>query len=125
MLINNGDDTFIGGPLDVLCILHNVKKGTYHASFFEEKPMPGPVPDWKDVTVVRLKSKFSHTEGAPTLEGALKHLDDLATTIEVPPENIWREPRPWDGEIGIVWIANNWRVSKEPVVLAGVSVVVH
>lgn len=122
MLINNGDGTFTAGPLDVLCILHNVKKGRFHAAFFEESPFPGPVPDVDDVKVVRLKSKAHHTEGAETLEGALEHLDDLAAQIQVPPENIWRKPRKWDGQIGIVWITDNWRVSGEPPVFAEIAV---
>jgi len=113
MLIDNGNGTFIGGPLDVLCVLHNVKANTYHVAFFEEKPMPGPVPDWKEVTAVRLKSRLHHTTGSPTLKEAMEHLDDLASKIEVPPENVWRDVRPWDGEIGVVWITNNWRVTGE------------
>jgi len=113
MLIANGDGTYIGGPLDVWCILHNVKEGTYHAAFFEEKPMPGPVPDWQDVKVVRLKSKMHHTEGVPTLEEALAQLDEVVPKVEVHPENVWRDPKPWDGEIGIVWAVPNWRIAQD------------
>lgn len=109
MLIENGDGTYTGGPLDVWCIMHNVEADTYHAAFFEEKPMPGPRPSVEDTKIVRLKSKMHHTEGAPTLEGALKYLDEMTAKVQVPPENIWREPKDWDGEIGIVWVFPNWR----------------
>lgn len=108
MLINNGDGTHTGGPLDILCILHDVERDRFHAAFAEEMPMPGSVPAVGDMPLVRLKSKMHHTAGAPALEEALVHLDDLAGKIHVPPENVWRDPRPWDGE-PFVTIVANWR----------------
>jgi len=112
MLISNGPDgTFTTGHLDVLLILHHVEAGTYHAAFFEEAPPPGPVQDVGDVAIVRLRSKLHHTTGASTLEGAKAHLDEVAVKICVPPENLWREkpPYPWDGQLGITVIVDNWR----------------
>lgn len=100
---------FIGGPLDVLCILHNINTGRYHAAFFEESPLPGPVPDIKNTKIVRLKSKMHHTEGSDTLEGALEHLKKLSEQIEVSEENIWKEPQDWNGDLGIVWLKDNWK----------------
>jgi len=113
MLINNGDGTYTGGPLDIWCILHNVEAGTYHAAFFEEDPMPGPIePDFRKVKPVRLRSKMHHTTGADSLEGAQAHLDEMVAKVQVPEQNVWRdEPMPWDGEIGITFIADNWRVA--------------
>lgn len=114
MLINNGDGTHTGGPLDVWCILHNATQGadTYHPAFFEEKPMPGPRPSVQDTKVVRLKSKMHHTEGFPTLEKALVQLDELAAKFRVPNENVWREPVEWDGHEGLVWLRENWRKNE-------------
>jgi hypothetical protein len=113
MLVKNGDGTFTGGHLDVWCILHDENTGRYHAAFFEEKPMPGPQPELKDIKIVRLKSKMHHTEGAEDLDGANKHLDEFAAKIKVPDENIQRDPIPWDGIIGIVRVVENWRLEPE------------
>lgn len=110
MMVNNGNGTFTAGPLDVLLILHDVGNDTYHPAFFEEAPMPGPVPDYWEVSVVRLKSKMHHTEGAKTLEEAQKLFDELAEKIELPEENRWRDKaRDWDGQLGIVFVEQNWR----------------
>lgn len=109
MLLSNNDGTYTAGPLDVLCILHDTTTGRYHAAFFEEAPFPGPRPEVFEGRAVRLKSKMHHTTGAASLAGAQAHLDDMAKMIAVPPENLWLEPKPWDGEIGIVWMVPNWR----------------
>src|SRR3990170_2995396 len=114
MLINNGDGTHTGGALDVLLILHDVTKNRYHAAFFTEAPMPGPIKDVEDVRAVRLQSRMHHTVGSDTLEGAIKHLNELATKILLPPENVWREPHEWDGELGVVLIVGNWRRQSAP-----------
>ena len=112
MLLKQGDGTYTGGPLDVLCILHDVQRDTYHAAFFEEKPFPGEVPAVGDTSIVRLKSKMHHTGGSPDLEGAKEHLRELSDQIEVPPENIWKDPLTWDGEVGIVLVVPNWRSAE-------------
>ena len=113
MLFRNDDGTYTGGPLDVLCILHDVVRGTYHPAFFEEAPFPGPHQDVQNMKIVRLKSRMHHTTGSSDLPGALVQLDEMITKIEVPSENIWREPRPWDGSQGIVWVEPNWRLSTD------------
>ena len=111
MLISNADGTYTAGALDVLMILHHVVAGTYHAAFFKEAPLPGPVREIGEVKIVRLRSKMHHTSGAPTLEGAQVHLDELAGKIHVPPENVWRDkpPYPWDGRHDVTLIVDNWR----------------
>jgi len=109
MMIQNEDGTCTGGPLDVLCVLHDTANGTFHAAFFEEKPLPGPVKSVEETDAVRLKSKMHHTDGNPTKEEALGVLADLSTKIKIPPENIWTDPIPWDGTVGIVWLIPNWR----------------
>ena len=110
MMIANGDGTYIGGPLDVLMILHHMSANTFHAAFFEEAPMPGPVEDVKDVRTVRLRSKMHHTIGASTLDEARAHLAEIAQKIQVADSNIWRDhsPYPWNGELGIVVFVENW-----------------
>jgi hypothetical protein len=112
MLIDNGNGTFEAGELDVLCILHDENTGKYHAAFFEEHPMPGEIKPIEETNLVRLLSKMHHTEGSTTLEGAIKHLNDLATMINVPKENIWRDPMEWNGEKGITIFKKNWRMKK-------------
>ena len=112
MMLSNPDGTFMGGPLDVLCILHDVNTGRYHPAFFEEAPFPGPVADVRATTIVRLKSKMHHTGGFATLAEAVDNLDnDLSVKLKVPPTNVWRAPRDWDGELGIVWLEPNWLLS--------------
>lgn len=109
MLISKGDGSFMTGPFDVLCILHNRETGRYHPAFFEDHPFPGPQPvRIEDVKVVRLMSKMHHTEGASTFEGALRQLADLKHQIDVPVTNIWLRPKPWDGNTGLVWVVENW-----------------
>lgn len=108
MLIEQPDGTYHCGPLDVVCILHDVGKGRFHAAFFEEKPFPGPVPSVAETDIVRLKSKMHHTGGADTLEEALVHLQNLVDQLNCPEPNVWREPREWDGVLGIVWVVPNW-----------------
>lgn len=109
MMMNNGDETFIAGSLDVLCILHNVNTNRYHAAFFEEHPFPGEIKPVEETDIVRLKSKMHHTGGSDTLDGALEHLKELSEKIIVPEENIKKEPIDWDGEIGITFVWNNWK----------------
>lgn len=110
MLIANGDGTYTAGPLDVMFVLHDVAHGTYHAAFFEEAPMPGPIADATEVEVVRLRSKFHHTAGAPDLAGAQVHLDEMLTKITVPESNFWRDHVvAWDGELGVTLLEANWR----------------
>jgi hypothetical protein len=112
MLIDNGDGSYMTGPLDVLCILHDQTTGRFHPAFFEEAPFPGPRPDLEDLKVVRLKSKMHHTEGAATLEEAMPLLDELAGRIRVRTTNIWRDPRPWDGQLAVVWLLANWLLQE-------------
>jgi len=107
MLISKGNNTYQGGPLDVLCILHEMHTGRYHAAFFEESPLPGPVKSLHETDVVRLKSKMHHTEGSDTLAGAVVHLEELATQIHLPESNIWKEPIEWDGS-PVVMLRSNW-----------------
>lgn len=111
MLIQTGTKpSHTAGPLDVLCILHDTTVDRYHVAFFEEAPMPGPIGPVEALSAVRLKSRMHHTEGAPTLDGALEHLDTmLAEQIELPESNVCREPFPWDGSLGLVWLVPNWR----------------
>lgn len=111
MLIRHDDGTYTGGPLDLLCILHNRAEptGRYHPAFLEEAPFPGPVQEVSATKIVRLKSKMHHTDGYETLAEAIVGLDDLANKIRLVPENIWRDPIGWDGEQGIVWVIENWR----------------
>ena len=109
MLIRNDDGTFVAGALDVLLILHNTVTNTYHSALFIEAPMPGPRQPVESMPLVRLRSQMHHTVGAPDLEGARKHLDELAERISVPDGNKWTEPVEWDGELGITLIVSNWQ----------------
>lgn len=109
MLIQNGDDTFTGGPLDVLCLLHDVNTGRFHACFLEERPFPGPVVPVEQLGTVRLVSKMHHTGGAASYEEGLVHLGELSSRICVLPENITRDPVKWDGQLGFVLLVPNWR----------------
>jgi len=110
MLLDNGDGTFTGGPLDVLCILHGRTTGRFHVAFFEEKPFPGPAPPVGGTGPVRLKSKAHHTQGNASLAEALGELHEMSTKIQLPEENVWAETAmPWEGEVGIVWVVPDWR----------------
>jgi hypothetical protein len=115
MLIDKGDGTYTGGPLDALVILRNVATGRFHAAFLEERPMPGPVKPVDEVEVVRLASKMHHTAGADTVDGAREHLRDLALKIELPDGNVCEDPVDWDGRIAFAWPVRNWRAMGRPV----------
>lgn len=91
MLVDNGDGTYMAGPADVLLVMQDVSTGRFHASFWEESPMPGPVEPVEEAPLIRLKSRMHHTGGADTYEEALTHLKDLAEQIRVPDSNYWPE----------------------------------
>lgn len=55
--------------------------------------------------MIRLLSKMHHTEGSPTLAGALEHLDKLAADLHISEKNVIRKPIPWSGELGITLLA--------------------
>ena len=111
MLIPNEDRTYTGGPLDVILIYHNIDKGTFHPVFYEEYPMPGPVSDVKDETMVRLRSKMHHTVGFATLEEAQENVRaEMRLQISLPDANIAIERAlPWSGNLDDVWLVHNWR----------------
>jgi hypothetical protein len=107
MLFRNGDG-YLGGPLDVMLILHHQAAGTYHPAFFEFAPFPGTEGNC-DVDVVRLRSRMHQTVGVATFELALGLLEDLALKIQVPASNVWRtEAYSWDGTLGLTLCVNNW-----------------
>jgi len=107
MLLEQEDGRLLAGPLDMMCILHNVHNHRYHVAFFEEHPC-GSITDVEHTDVVRLRSKMHHTAGADTLEGALVHLAEMRQKITIDDKNVITTPIGWDGEIGITWIASNW-----------------
>lgn len=87
MLIPKEDGSYLGGPADVICIV-KVPAGTFHVSFWEECPMPGPVLPIEELEFIRIKSKMHHTQGAPTLEAAQSQLHEMRKKIELPDANI-------------------------------------
>lgn len=99
--------TIQGGPFDVLCILHNTNCRTYHATRLSEAPFPGRLKGVTEIEMVRLKRRENHP-GSPDLAVARGHLYEMSAHIEVPPENIWLEPKPWNGE-AVIWLVPNWR----------------
>ena len=114
MLIDNGDGTHTGGPLDMHLVLHDVTTDRFHPAFFEEHPMPGLVLPSEEVETIRLKSKMHHTEGFATKEEAIANMkDDLAQKIQLLPLNVVEEPVEWDGQVGIVLLATNPQRTKE------------
>ena len=104
MLIPHGEG-YMCGPYDAIVILHDVAKGTFHSTFFEEHPMPGPIKTPIEGDPLKLLSKTHHTEGSPNLEGALKHAEALAAQIGMKDGSVIKEPVPWNGELGIVLLA--------------------
>lgn len=98
---------YTAGPLDILCIL-KLPAGTFHCAFFEESPLPGPVLNVSETTIVRLKSKMHHTQGAETFEEAQAHLKDLSQYIEVPEANIIEDVAVEVEDAVNVWILDNW-----------------
>ncbi len=108
MLVETGEGTFVTGRLDVVLILHHVEADTYHVCCFTEAPFPGTGGVSGDM--VRLKSRAHHEQGAPTLAEAQVQLDALLQSVHFDEPNILREPaKPWDGELGLVMVVNNWR----------------
>ncbi len=114
MLIQTEDPkVYRGGPLDVICILHDTQNNTYHPSFLEEKPLPGPVPSVKDTTIVRLKSRMHNTEGFRSFEEAVQNVkEEFAKQILLSEENLWiQKPMEWDGE-AFTMMVPNWKISE-------------
>lgn len=109
MLIQESKTTFIGGSLDVICILHNIESSTYHAAFFQEQSLTGPIKSVRETDVVRLRSKMHHTKGSTTLEEAIAEVDNLSVRIKLPEDNIWKNPIEWNGKIPITMVVPNWR----------------
>jgi len=111
MLIKDGDK-YLTGPCDLLCILHDVARGTFHAAFFEESPMPGPPKPLSELDGIRLKSKMHHTIGAPDLAGAKVHVTEMRRRLDVHDTCVLDEPLDWNGQIPITFLAVNW--NKDP-----------
>ena len=107
MLIDQGDGTSLAGPADIICIL-GLPAGTFHVTFFEEKPMPGPVRPTEELEAIRLKSKMHHTQGAPTLEGAREQARELRERIVVSDENVMTDEAVMVEDPVSVWVLPNW-----------------
>jgi hypothetical protein len=65
--------------------MKDTSTGRFHATYWEEKPLPGGAPE----TIVRLKSKMHHTTGAETFEGALEHIREMREQIQIQDANVW------------------------------------
>jgi hypothetical protein len=111
MLIPNKENTFVGGPADVICIL-KLPTGRFHVAFFEEHPMPGPVKPIAELPFIKLKSNMHHTGGADTLEGAKQHLNELRTKIQLPDANVLDEIAIEVKDPILVWLVQNWTTGQ-------------
>jgi hypothetical protein len=111
MFIPNGDGTYTGGLLDVILIYHNVGEDTFHPAVYIEAPMPGPIQDAGDLSIVRLRSQMHHTTGLPSLKAAQENIrTELQPQLGVEDGNIvFDPPFPWDGRVGDVMVMSNWR----------------
>lgn len=108
MLIpKEGEEGYLAGPLDVICILR-LPTGTYHVAFFEERPFPGPVQDVSETSIVRLSSKMHHTQGAPTLEGAQIHLGEMRETLQISDINVIGDVAIEVEDPVSTWTLPNW-----------------
>lgn len=108
MLINMGDGTFTGGPLDVLLVLRNQETGRFHVSFVAEHLPPGPVKDSIETEVVRLRADMTHTAGVSTFEQAQAEIDAMRAKITLRDQNVVRDGfYEWNG-VPLAMLANNW-----------------
>lgn len=114
MLIEIEPGVLMAGPADVICILQVGNR--FHAAFFEELPMPGPIQPIKELDFIRLKSKMHHTIGTDTLEGAKKHVEEMRKNIKVNDNNIADEPLVVDDPISVL-VIENWVRRNEKVKL--------
>lgn len=87
MFMSNGDGTFTLGPTDVLCIFR-LPTGRYHVVILEEKPIPGPIRNIRELEFIRLKSKGHHTTGARTLEVAQQHMEEMRQKLRLDDANV-------------------------------------
>ncbi len=107
-----------GGPLDFICILHDVREGRFHPCFVEEKPMPGPVLPPDEVKVVRAKSKMHHTGGFDTFEEAQAYVrEDFSKKLALPEGNVaLKQAINWDsGNFAFVVCVPNWTKSGQTI----------
>lgn len=107
MLIDNKNGTYTAGQADIIVILH-LPSGTFHPAFFEEHPLPGQTKPIIEESFLRLKSKMHHTQGALTLEGAQKLLDEMRDKIILPDANVIRDKAIDVMEPVNTWILPNW-----------------
>jgi len=114
-MLNNGNGTFTGGPLDKIIILRDINTGRFHVCFMEEMPFPGPIKEVELTEIVRLKSKMHHTEGTATIDEAKVEMAKMKAKLVLPPENYDIDPVDWDGIIPIVAVVPNWRLGTPKV----------
>lgn len=107
MLMENADGTFTAGPADVICILQ-LPGGTFHAAFFEEKPLPGPIGPLTELEFIRLKSKMHHTQGTASLADSQAELDKLRSKISISDANVLRDEAIKVNDPVSVWLVQNW-----------------
>lgn len=108
MLMDNGDGTYLTGPLDALIILQHQETDLFHVAFFQEHSFPGPYVPAEKVKIVRLIAHSHHTEGAATMQEALVQREELRQRVQVPKTNLFDEVVAWDGALGAVLIYPNW-----------------
>lgn len=114
MLITRTDGTYNAGPLDIICILFLSKSvssnyhDTYHAAFFVENPLPGPVLYARDTKLVRLKSQMHHTAGAKTLAEARLHVEGMRREIHIADANVVTSAAVPVADAVNVWLIPNW-----------------
>jgi len=88
MLWQNEGGGFTAGSCDVIGIVKDTSTGRFHATYWEEKPLPGGGPE----TVARLKSKMHHTTGAETFDEALAHVREMREKIRIDDARVWTAP---------------------------------
>ncbi len=116
MLVDNGDQTFTAGPLDLLVILKMQDTGRYHVCFAEEYLVPGYVSVIRDVTTMRILPRMVGSEGAATLAEAQVLLDDLRKHIKIGDRNVFRDGARLVDDPSFAVLTTNWLQGFAPVV---------
>lgn len=109
IVVNRETGSRTGGPLDILCILHNVSERHFRIVFFDSGLWSkSDALMAEQLDVIDVKMKFLHPERAKTLAQAREYLAEMREWVALPDRNVAQEPIPWDGQFGTRWNLKNW-----------------
>lgn len=114
-MIVAGEEHLQAGVLDVLTILHKSSENTYHPALFEERRLPvsRDIEEGEELPKVFLVLRYAHEEGFDSLDKAKEHITELRKKLQITEQNLFLDPRPWNGKAGKTITKTNWLLQTE------------